>query len=68
MMISLSDLLTHTPRAQTTEEVHTGEDREESVGRFDKDVLDNPRNVAAASTVSEEEELKTENTQLDRSF
>ncbi|EFB22923.1 hypothetical protein PANDA_002193, partial [Ailuropoda melanoleuca] len=52
-----NDLLTHTPRAQTTEEVHTGEDREESVGRFDKDVLDNPRNVAAASTVSEEEEL-----------
>lgn len=67
-MISLSDLLTTTPRAQTIEEVHTGEDQEESADRFDKDILDNPRHVAAASTVNEEEELNTGNTQLDRSF
>ncbi|XP_008706784.1 TIMELESS-interacting protein [Ursus maritimus] len=63
-----NDLLTTTPRAQTIEEVHTGEDQEESADRFDKDILDNPRHVAAASTVNEEEELNTGNTQLDHSF
>lgn len=65
-MISLLDLLINT---QTTEEVNTDEDQEESLVGFNKDILDNPHDAAAAAnTVNEEDELKTETTQLDHSF
>ncbi|XP_032198852.1 TIMELESS-interacting protein [Mustela erminea] len=61
-----NDLLINT---QTTEEVNTDEDQEESLGGFNKDILDNPHDAAAAAnTVNEEDELKTETTQLDHSF
>ncbi|XP_064453015.1 LOW QUALITY PROTEIN: TIMELESS-interacting protein-like [Mirounga angustirostris] len=59
-----NDLLINTPRAQTTEEVNTGEDQEEeSLDGFNKDILDHPHNAAAANAVNEEEQLKIENTQ-----
>ena len=64
-MISLLDLLINT---QTIEEVNTGEDQEESLDGFHKDILDSPHDAAAANTVNEEEELKIETTQLDHSF
>ncbi|XP_030886287.1 TIMELESS-interacting protein-like [Leptonychotes weddellii] len=58
-----NDLLINTPRAQTTEEVNTGEDQEEeSLDGFNKDILDHPHNAAAANAVNEEEQ------QLDQSF
>ncbi|XP_025740333.1 TIMELESS-interacting protein [Callorhinus ursinus] len=64
-----NDLLINTPRAQTIEEVNTGEDQEEeSLDGFNKDILDHPHNNAAANAVNEEEQLKIENTQLDQSF
>jgi len=64
-----NDLLINTPRAQTIEEVNTGEDQEEeSLDGFNKDILDHPHNNAAANAVNEEEQLKRENTQLDQSF
>nr|XP_004414588.2 PREDICTED: TIMELESS-interacting protein isoform X1 [Odobenus rosmarus divergens] len=63
-----NDLLINTPRAQTIEEVNTGEDQEESLDGFNEDILDQPHNNAAANAVSEEEQLKMENTQLDQSF
>ncbi|XP_045864516.1 TIMELESS-interacting protein [Meles meles] len=54
---------------QTTEEVNTDEDQEESLDGFNKDILDNPHDAAAAANaVNEEDELKTETTQLDHSF
>lgn len=68
-MISLSDLLMNTSRAQTVEDVKLGEDQnEEESDEFNKDILDNTRNDGAANTVNEEEELKIEKTQLDQSF
>ncbi|XP_014636331.1 PREDICTED: TIMELESS-interacting protein isoform X2 [Ceratotherium simum simum] len=64
-----NDLLMNTPRAQTDEEVNTGEAQEEEESNgFNKDILDNPLNDAAANTVNEEEELKIERTQLDQTF
>lgn len=67
-MISLSDMLMSTPRAQTVEDDNMGEEqREESSDGFNKNILDNSHNDAAANTVNEEEELKIEK-QLDQSF
>ncbi|KAF5925334.1 TIMELESS-interacting protein isoform X1 [Diceros bicornis minor] len=64
-----NDLLMNTPRAQTDEEVNTGEAQEEEESNgFNKDILDNPLNDAAANTVNKEEELKIERTQLDQTF
>ncbi|XP_060474207.1 TIMELESS-interacting protein [Panthera onca] len=64
-----NDSLASIPRAETIEEVNTGEDQEEeSSNRFDKDILESPHNDAAANPVNEEEELKIEKTQLDQSF
>ncbi|XP_047592569.1 TIMELESS-interacting protein isoform X3 [Lutra lutra] len=64
--ISNNDLLINT---QSTEEVNTDEDQEESLDGFSKDILDSPHAAAAAAnTVSEDDELKTETTQLDPSF
>ncbi|XP_032720539.1 TIMELESS-interacting protein [Lontra canadensis] len=61
-----NDLLINT---QTTEEVNTDEDQEESLDGFNKDIVESPHAAAAAAnTVSEEDELKTETTQLDHSF
>ncbi|KAF6352581.1 TIMELESS interacting protein [Rhinolophus ferrumequinum] len=60
----------NTPGAQTAEDGHMDEDeqKEESDG-FNTDVLDNLHDAAAAAnTVSEEQELKIEKTQLDQSF
>lgn len=68
-MISLADLLMNTPSTQTPEEGSTGEEqKEEESNGFNKDLLDNPHNDAAANTVNEEEELKIEKMQLDQSF
>lgn len=64
MLISLSDLLMNTPRAQTVEDVNTGEDQKEESDGFNKDIVDSPHNDAAVSdAVNEEQELKTEKTQ-----
>lgn len=67
-MISLSDLLMNTSRAQTVEDVNTGEDQNKKSDELNEDILDNPHNDAAANTLNEEEELKIEKTQLDQSF
>ncbi|XP_046507929.1 TIMELESS-interacting protein [Equus quagga] len=64
-----NDLLGNTPRAQTDEEVDTGEDQdEEQSDGVDRGLLDSPLSAAAASTVNEEEEPKGEETQLDHTF
>ncbi|XP_030731075.1 TIMELESS-interacting protein isoform X3 [Globicephala melas] len=64
-----NDLLMNTPSTQTPEEGSTGEEqKEEESSGFNKDLLDNPHNDAAANTVNEEEELKIEKMQLDQSF
>lgn len=62
-------MLGNTPRAQTDEEVDTGEDQdEEQSDGVDRGLLDSPLSAAAASTVNEEEEPKGEETQLDHTF
>ncbi|XP_070276539.1 TIMELESS-interacting protein isoform X2 [Myotis yumanensis] len=64
-----NDLLMNTSRAQTVEDVNTGEDQnKEKSDELKEDILDNLHNDAAANTVNEEEELKIEKTQLDQSF
>lgn len=65
-----NDLLANTPGAQTAEDGHMDEDvQEEESDGFNTDVLDNPHDAAAAAnTVSKEQELKIEKTQLDQSF
>lgn len=63
-----NDLLTNTPRAQIIEDANMDEDQKEESDRFNKDILDNPQNAAAANTVNEEQELKMEKAQLDQSF
>ncbi|TEA28669.1 hypothetical protein DBR06_SOUSAS20810004 [Sousa chinensis] len=64
-----NDLLMNTPSTQTPEEGSTGEEqKEEESNGFNKDLLDNPHNDAAANTVNEEEELKIEKMPLDQSF
>ncbi|XP_070127536.1 TIMELESS-interacting protein isoform X2 [Equus przewalskii] len=64
-----NDLLGNTPRAQTDEEVNTGEDQgEEQSDGVDRGLLDSPLSAAAANTVNEEEEPKGEETQLDHTF
>lgn len=56
-------MLTNIPRAQTAKDVNTAEDqKEEESDAFNKDILDNPYDAAAANIVNEEQELKTENT------
>lgn len=56
-------MLTNTPRPQTAKDVNTAEDqKEEESDAFNKDILDNPYDAAAANIVNEEQELKTENT------
>lgn len=64
-----NDLLMNTPSAQTLEKDNKGEDqKEEESNGFNKELLDNPHNDAAANTVNEEEDLNIEITQLDQSF
>ncbi|XP_011384371.1 TIMELESS-interacting protein [Pteropus medius] len=64
-----NDLLMNTPRAQRVEDDNIGEEqKEEESDGFNKNILDNSHNDAAANTVNEEEELKIEKTQLDQSF
>ncbi|KAM5241933.1 TIMELESS-interacting protein isoform 1-T5 [Hipposideros larvatus] len=63
-----NDLLMNTPRAQIIEDANMDEDQKEESDRFNKDILDNPQNAAAANTVNEEQELKMEKAQLDQSF
>ncbi|XP_036134929.1 TIMELESS-interacting protein isoform X2 [Molossus molossus] len=58
-----NDLSMNTSRAQTVEDINTGEDQKEESDGLNKDILDNPHSDAAANTVNEEEELK-----LDQSF
>ncbi|KAM8781524.1 TIMELESS-interacting protein [Rhynchonycteris naso] len=60
-----NDLLMNISRAQTVEDINTSEDQNEESDGFNKDILDNPHNDASANTVNQEEELKTEKTQLD---
>lgn len=65
-LVSLSDTLMDTPRTQTVEEVNTGEDQEAEGRGSSKAISICPQNGAAATSVNEEEELKTEETPADR--
>ncbi|XP_025246435.1 TIMELESS-interacting protein isoform X2 [Theropithecus gelada] len=63
-----NDMLMNTARAHMVEEVNTDEDQKDESNGLNEDILDNPCNDAIANTLSEEEELKLEETLLDQSF
>ncbi|XP_008056662.1 TIMELESS-interacting protein [Carlito syrichta] len=61
-----NDMLTNTPGAPAVGEINAGEDQEESEG-LERDTPDSPHRDAP-NTLSEEEELKSEETRMDQSF
>ncbi|XP_070957276.1 TIMELESS-interacting protein isoform X3 [Macaca nemestrina] len=63
-----NDMLMNTARAHMVEEVNTDEDQKDESNGLNEDILDNPCNDAIANTLSEEEELKLEETLVDQSF
>ncbi|XP_073852203.1 TIMELESS-interacting protein isoform X2 [Macaca fascicularis] len=63
-----NDMLMNTARAHMVEEVNTDEDQKDESNGLNEDILDNPCNDAIANNLSEEEELKLEETLVDQSF
>lgn len=60
------DTSMNTPRTQTIEEVHTGEDQEAEGSGSSKDISICPQSSAAATSGNEEEELKMEEIPADQ--